>query len=302
MTQPEHQTAAAPEAPADTDAAQPQHVEMDQGCFKCGYNLRGLPLAGRCPECGSTVADSLRGFLLQFAGPEYQATLRSGLSYILNGILLMIVFAILTAAVTIGAGFLAGRGGVGATGLTLIVQGLSLIPAAMMIWGYWRFSEPDPQFEATEQPRAARRVMRISVALSAALALAGFVLQVLVGSGMVAPPPGAAGGPTATTFSLALIIVPLLLGLCGLVVWAVQFFSTLLYTRWLAQRVPDAFIQRRAKRYMWLLPVVYVFGSILIVGPLIALILYWNLLDRLRKHIKAILATGAPAKLKGALG
>lgn len=33
----------------------------------------------------------------------------------------------------------------------------------------------------------------------------------------------------------------------------------------------------------------------LFLGPLIALIIYWNLLDRMRKHLKSILATGRPA-------
>jgi len=35
----------------------------------------------------------------------------------------------------------------------------------------------------------------------------------------------------------------------------------------------------------------------LLLGPLIALILYWNLLDRMRKHLIAIEKTGEPAQL-----
>jgi hypothetical protein len=31
----------------------------DVGCIHCGYNLRGLRVAGNCPECGSSVRDSL---------------------------------------------------------------------------------------------------------------------------------------------------------------------------------------------------------------------------------------------------
>lgn len=29
-------------------------------CHYCGYNLTGVALGGRCPECGGAVADSLR--------------------------------------------------------------------------------------------------------------------------------------------------------------------------------------------------------------------------------------------------
>jgi hypothetical protein len=28
-------------------------------CFTCGYDLRGLPLAGKCPECGENISRSL---------------------------------------------------------------------------------------------------------------------------------------------------------------------------------------------------------------------------------------------------
>jgi hypothetical protein len=69
------------------------------------------------------------------------------------------------------------------------------------------------------------------------------------------------------------------------------------YTRWVAGRVPDAHMVGRTKTYMWLLPLLYTVGILIIVGPLIALVMYWNLLDRLRKHLTSIASTGQPAKL-----
>jgi hypothetical protein len=33
-------------------------VEVDCPCVQCGYNLRSLPLDGRCPECGRLAAPS----------------------------------------------------------------------------------------------------------------------------------------------------------------------------------------------------------------------------------------------------
>ena len=61
-------------------------IERSQPCVKCGYDLRGLPVKGVCPECGTSVEDSLRGLLLQFASAEYRGKLSRGLSLILNGI------------------------------------------------------------------------------------------------------------------------------------------------------------------------------------------------------------------------
>jgi len=42
-----------PPAPAD--------ILVDLRCVGCGYNLRGLPVDGRCPECGTPVAASRPG-------------------------------------------------------------------------------------------------------------------------------------------------------------------------------------------------------------------------------------------------
>lgn len=77
------------------------------------------------------------------------------------------------------------------------------------------------------------------------------------------------------------------------VAWITQFFAAMLYVRWLARRVPDGRLHDKAKRFMWLGPVLYTVGIVLLMlGPLIALVMYWNMLDKLRKHIKAMLPDG----------
>ena len=38
----------------------PTPIDVDLRCVVCKYNLRGLPVRGRCPECGTTIADIIR--------------------------------------------------------------------------------------------------------------------------------------------------------------------------------------------------------------------------------------------------
>ena len=40
--------------------AEPPPIDVDLPCAACGYNLRGLAVAGRCPECGALVIGSVR--------------------------------------------------------------------------------------------------------------------------------------------------------------------------------------------------------------------------------------------------
>jgi hypothetical protein len=39
---------------------EPPPIDVDLPCAACGYNLRGLSVAGRCPECGAPVIESVR--------------------------------------------------------------------------------------------------------------------------------------------------------------------------------------------------------------------------------------------------
>lgn len=261
-------------------------LNADRSCFRCSYNLRGLPIAGVCPECGTPVQDSLRGILLQFASAKYLSTIHSGLSLILNGILLMVLLFVVS--VFMGVRLVGGN-------YRLAIAGLQIIASVMMLLGYWKYTEPDPGFAGTELPTAARKVMRVTVVIQAAATAAGFLLSFAAIVFLV--------GGAATSGASAVLLVAGIANIAGIGAFAVQFFATMRYTRWMASRVPDVYILKRTKTYMWLLPVISFVGAIVFfVGPLIALICYWNLLDRLRKHVKSIRKTGSPAALKGSLG
>jgi hypothetical protein len=256
-------------------------VGSDRACIRCSYNLRGLPHTGNCPECGTPVEQSLRGILLRFSSDEYLAKIRNGLSLIVIGILLF--FAALFAAFTI----LVWTGG-GSASFEVAMSGLMLLPVGLTLFGYWNFTHPDPGFRGSETPDSARKVIRVAVVIHAASQVVSFAVDTLVATSAL--PPAAGRNPTA--------LFDLLLSLVDVLAWIVQFFAMMRYSRWLARRIPDALLIRRTQTYMWLLPVLYTVGIVLIgMGPVIAMILYILLLLRLRQHITAILSKDVRAPL-----
>ncbi len=256
-------------------------VQGDRACTKCGYNLRGIPESGQCPECGQPVMFSLRGTLLEHAGPEYLASLGSGLSIILAGIAAIFVVALAQVPVPMIKA-------IPQNVSMAVLQMLQMALTLMLLVGYWRFTSLDPGFTGRESPNAARQVMRITISVQAATLPFYYGLALLQRSGI-----GAMG-----SFDDPFWVGSQLAGLVWLAAWVTQFFAVLRYVQWLARRVPDAYIFRRTQVYAWLLPLLATVGCVAVgLGPLIAMVMYWNLLDRLRKHIRAIRATGKPAAL-----
>ncbi len=259
----------------------------DRYCIRCGYALDGLSPTANCPECGTAVELSLRESTLAAADPVYRDKVHAGLSLVLNAFLLMIIGGMLSF-------FLGVTGAGGGSGLALLLPILQLLASLMLLLGYWKYTEPDPGQVMREGTQSARTAIRMTVIVQLVCSLVVLLL------GLLGATAQAGARPSMAIDAMALVMM--FAGLASLVAWIVQFISVMRYTRWLASRVPDDYIIRRTHRYMWLLPVVAIVGLLLFfLGPLIALIMYWNLLDRLRKHFKSIKKGLGPANLKGRL-
>lgn len=279
--------------PADTPPATapaPDIVLRHQPCTRCSYNLYGLPIDGSCPECGNAVSLSLRGDFLQHASPEYLSTLRSGLTTVLYTILAMVAMSIL------GVLFLAifaALGGLNAQWFSSrnieSLSGLvSLALYGILFAGYLKLTAVDPGYQGIEKPSNSRRTLRAIVLAQAFIKACEVGLTFFVSANIQT---GNAG--------LSFGIFSGVIGLAGYILWAAHLYVMMRYVRWLGGRVPDQHILRRTRTYMWLLPVLSTVGVMIAIGPLVALILYWNILDRFRKHLVAIQSTGLPAALKG---
>ncbi len=249
-------------------------------CIICGYDLSGLPISGTCPECGTAIERSYRPDRLINRSIRYLEQLRMGLSFVLNAILVSIILMVLSIVGQIAIKT-SGSSMMTTNGLNLLTQIGSTLVSFASLYGWWKISTPDAQSQTRDMDSKPRQILRLSVIVLAC----SYVLSTLLSFGFysgVTPTMNALGSPLG--------IVLLVNSLVSTVAWIAKFFAAMLYVRWLASLVPDESLADKAKRFMWLGPVLYTVGTLCIgLGPLIALVLYWNMLYYLKKHIVRII-------------
>lgn len=253
----------------EPNVAGTQTLETHQPCIRCSYDLHGLPMSGNCPECGVPVERSLRGDLLQFADESYRATLLRGVSLIMFGILAQVVLFILLMLATY----------IGGPGLGFIFSVLSLAATAAGLFGYYLYASPDPGQLGNNRGEKPRQILRVAIVVSAIAAIAqiGFGGLAL----FMSPTPGQIGAAEGV------MMLSSLAGLAGSIAWIVQFFAAMVYTKWLAPRIPSPRILKRASLLMWLGPVLLLLSCLAIPG-LVALILYYNMFSWIRNALITI--------------
>lgn len=285
-----------PDGPPQAEAA--GRVFDSAFCIDCGYELVGLRTDGVCPECGRPVDDSLRGAHLIHRSPEYVRTLTRGIGLVLNGILLWFAASFLLGpGVMLAFTMSSGMSGTGAVppyfgAIQIGIAALNVAISGMILYGYWCFTARDPGDPVRDGAPTARRVVRGAVIAQAAFQVISLVTTAVmystgVGQGFSGATPGQ---PTAgQTLGLVLLIVGSVVGLGAFAAWVTQFFAAMLYVKTIALRLPDPKIYRLSKSRIIACPIWCTVGILLIgLGPLIALILYWNLLNMVRTRLKQI--------------
>jgi hypothetical protein len=176
----------------------------------------------------------------------------------------------------VAAGQAAGGGAPGAMNPVIVnkmqlwMSAATLPAAALSLLGWWLFSASDPAVSIGQNGQQSRLIIRITViivAIASALSFA-FIAK-------------ATFDPTAAILAGAAGVITSIANL-------VQFFASMLYVKWLAPRLPDMELVGRSVLYMWLLPVIFVVGSCLIIGPLVAQIMFLLLLNRIRVRLSII--------------
>lgn len=241
-------------------------------CIQCGYQLRGLQREGACPECGTPVERSLRGNQLQHSSLRYVQSLRRGAWLVLAVIIVQILAVVGMLVVTVVAA--AGGAGVGMlSNVELIAQGVATLLELISLYGWWLLSELDPAYAGRDQGTTARKVIRWALVIGAIYNAFELLFYFI---------PGAQTDPT-------MVLIGASIGVVAMIVWAVQFFASMLYIRWLAPRLPNQKVYARAKVLMWLGPLLVTVGTLCVgLGPLIALVMYWNMIYWMYGDLKRI--------------
>ena len=155
------------------------------------------------------------------------------------------------------------------------------------------FTKLDPGTINLKELDPPRKAVRGCIAMQAGAAVFGVAMRL-----MLVVTSGGETAKASQAFDTTISVIAANVVAFGVIACIVQILVGLHYLRVLARRVPDAFIKKRVGLYMWLLPVLYFTGYFSFgVGPLIAVVAYWTIHDRLRKHIKSILTVGTPAEL-----
>jgi len=195
-------------------------IETDQPCARCGYNLRGLRPDGHCPECGSSIEQSLQGNLLRFADPAWLDRLRLGTTLMIwdviaTGAALFAVWIVAISATPSPDSFFI---------LLPIIQIIGLIVSAIGAAAAVLVTRPEPIVLRAAEPVTLRKVVR----LAAVLAVLSTVLLYV-------------DDPT---------VLDLAGGLLSLAV-VVYLFGLLVYLKRMALRVPDEKLAKSTRVLMW---------------------------------------------------
>lgn len=173
---------------------------------------------------------------------------------------------------------------------------LLLVAGAAGVIGWWWLTARDPQETSFANTSRSRPVLRFTVVAQAALMLLLAAGPIVFGATLSDASPDAILAGAAGVMMLSVLAVAATMG--------VKFFATMCYLRWLAGRIPDETLDESAARFMWLGPMLVigmpVAGALLgffiplvavvcvLICPLAAVIMYWNLIFKTWKNLSEI--------------
>lgn len=158
-------------APEPEPAPIVEKVADEVLCARCGYDLRGLTVDQRCPECAAPVRNSMRAKKLEYAAPEFlNALIRGALLAMLSAIVALSTVALTALLILTAISFAAA--GTTPGGVMIVLTGLWVIgPLAcgsLATIGWWKLTTRDPGAGGTRRDSRVRKVLRICTAITGA--------------------------------------------------------------------------------------------------------------------------------------
>ncbi|HWL95290.1 MAG TPA: protein kinase [Phycisphaerae bacterium] len=248
-------------------------------CVKCDYDLRGLEVQSKCPECDTAVADSAGDDRLVFASPRWLRRIRLGLTILWGSAAL--------AMVLISLPFLFMEMGIYPSDSVVEWLGMTIcfgLPAAFSV-GVWLSTSREPGGHRGGRVRMYAVLARVAILISAVTPIFLYSAKLLQGRSIV----------TATIVA----------ALCAIILFGGVAGFGLFLTRLLA-RIPAPKLARRLRNSSFVtaavvatVPLLFVFGkamgtahTILVLATPVVLIWYWFGLGKCQRALKRVCPLG----------
>lgn len=256
-------------------------------CSWCQYDVSSTAPDANCPECGVPVSASIGYGVLAAAPIKILHSIHKGFRLVTVLILIYIISAITTGLV--GAGVVVLNNSV----IHWFTIGSSLINNSLLlgiIYGWWILSTPVPDLPPRTDAKDRRSLLRISLLL--------FAITVVLSMPLVFFIPNYANPNLTAT---APILIMWFLSIASTVLMVLVYIGNVRYIGWFAKIVRNRKMERRAKHLIWSGPLIFIIGFIfLFIGPLIVLILYWNMIEYTRRDLKKIINAAERNRFDGA--
>ncbi|MBO6513141.1 MAG: hypothetical protein JJ974_04170 [Phycisphaerales bacterium] len=248
-------------------------------CFWCDYDLSNTAPDSKCPECGVPVTASIGSGILATVPTEILQRLHSGMRIVTTLILIYIISVVLSIFMTFVF-----TPTMNATTLTMVDVVSSIINNSIflgIIYGWWKVSTPIPQIPPQLNANSKRTFLRILSTISVIVIILGMFIGIFSSSIV-----------SAATYNAVVLYSLLFLSLSSNIVMIIYFIASVMYTGWIARLVRNTKMYRRSKHLVWSGPLIAILGFVLLfLGPLIVLILYWNMIEYTRRDLKKIINT-----------
>ncbi len=247
-------------------------------CYWCDYDLSNTTPNSVCPECGVPVTASIGSGILIEAPIETLKSIHTGFRMVT---ILLVIYIVVSIAGGIIASILAAT--IANSSMYFFVIANSIISNGLLLaiaLGWWKLSQPLQNLPAGITGNDKRSLLRVTTWLFVASTLATLLYNFIPRN----------YNPTAPPTSL--IFIAMIMSFVGLVIMLLFFIAQVRYIGWFAKLVHNRKMERRAKHFVWSGPLIAIIGAIfLFIGPLIVLVLYWNMIEYTRRDLKKVINT-----------